>query len=94
LRNRKKPEDPKRQPVGIPRRGAGELSKPTALRALKLPDQKLAQRGKQLDLILIGGGAMMLYGARDATRDLDVIPRPASSTTVDLVTMRSSIFAG
>ena len=52
-----------------------ELSRTVAIDALQLLNEKLKTRNQKLTLILIGGGAMMLvYKARPATKDLDVVP--------------------
>jgi len=59
-----------------------KLSRARILEALNLLGRLAEQAGVTLELCLYGGGTMMLaYGARDSTKDLDVIARPSDVTT-------------
>jgi hypothetical protein len=50
------------------------LDKQDILAALTRLGELAAARGEQLDLLLLGGGVMVIvFGTRDATRDLDVV---------------------
>ncbi len=58
-----------------------KLSRARILEALNLLGRLAEQEGVTLELCLYGGAALMLaYGARDSTKDLDVIAHPSDVT--------------
>lgn len=62
---------------------SSELTKTLAMQALQALNAKLEENNRKVSLLLIGGGAMLLvYGTREATADLDVIPVSKSDRSI------------
>jgi hypothetical protein len=73
-----------KMPQSTTKRSAAELTRDVAIRALKLLNAKLAKRKKKFEVVLIGGGAMMiLYRTRANTEDLDVYPMKGDIGTLE-----------
>jgi len=59
------------------------ITKEEALVALRRLGELAARAGETADLLLLGGGAMVLrYGARPSTKDLDVVVLSPSNSAL------------